>query len=226
MSRRSSLWIGLALVLAVAAGTIVALNRAPESTKSTTTIPRASHLQPDSSIWPFASTATRYADPVTATKEFATAYLGFTDPIVGTFRASTSTTGEVSVRATSDAVATTVLLRQLTSPRSWWVLGARSSQIVVTAPSISQSISSPVTLEGRSTAYEAVVNVQVRQAGSLKALADAVVMGGSMGTMGPFSKAITFATPSSSRGAILFRTISPKDGHVIEASVVPVTFGH
>jgi hypothetical protein len=226
MSRRSSLWIGLALALAAATGTIVALNRAPESSNSTTTIPRASHLQPDSSIWPFASTATRYADPVAATKGFATAYLGFTDPIVGTFHASTGATGEVSVKATSDAVATTVLLRQLTSARSWWIVGVRSPQIVVTAPSISQSISSPVTLKGRSTAYEAVVNVQVRQAGSLKALADDVVMGGSLGTMGPFLKAITFATPSASKGAILFRTISPKDGHVIEASVVPVTFAH
>lgn len=49
-------------------------------------------------------------------------------------------------------------------------------------------------------------------------------MGGSMGVMGPFSKMVSFPAPSAKYGALVFRTYSAKDGHVIEASTVRVSF--
>jgi hypothetical protein len=224
MRGRRSLWIGLTLVVLIAAGVAVALDRTTQSTKSTTTTSSAAHLQPDSSIWPFASATIRYTNPVTATKAFATTYLGFTDPLVGTFRPTSQSRGAVSLKASSNGATTTVLLRRFGSRGSWWVVAARTPNIVVSIPSDSQSISSPVMLAGRSTAYEAVVNVQVRQAGSLVPLARNVVMGGAGLALGPFSKQIAYAAPSSNKGAVLFRTYSAKDGSVVEATVVPVTF--
>jgi hypothetical protein len=87
-----------------------------------------------------------------------------------------------------------------------------------------QEVSSPTQLRGRSTAYEAVVDVEIRQDGSLKPLSRATVMGGSMGVMGPFAKSITFAHPSKGGGAIVFQDLSAKDGSVVVASVVRVLF--
>jgi hypothetical protein len=45
-----------------------------------------------------------------------------------------------------------------------------------------------------------------------------------MGVMGPFTKSIAFTKPSSRGGALLLRTLSAKDGNVIEASVIRVAF--
>jgi hypothetical protein len=180
--------------------------------------------QPETAVWPFATDVTRFGDPVLAAQAFATNYLGFVDPIVGAFQRGDSRSGEVPVRATPTGAVTTILVRQLTSANSWWVLGASCPDIVVTSPSALAGISSPVVLRGRSTAYESVVNVEIRQDGTLAPLRSDIVMGGSMGVMDPFTKSVTFALPSSRAGALLFRTLSAKDGRVIEASVVRVAF--
>ena len=223
MNRRSALWVGVALVVVAALGTVVVI-KAHVSTPTTTTTISTVPTQPGSAIWPFASTSIRFSDPVTATKRFATDYLGFASPLVGALHSTAPGSGQVPVKASPTGVVTTVSLRQFTSSNTWWVVGAVSPAIVVTAPPILESISSPILLTGRSTAYEAVVNVQVRQDGSLVALASGTVLGGSMGVMGPFSKSIPYAPPSSDHGAVLFRTYSAKDGRVLEASAVRVKF--
>ena len=199
---------------------------APSPPASTTTVTTALGpvTQPETAIWPFASTTTRFGDPVLAAQAFATAFLGIVNPIMGAFQQGDSRSGEVPVRATPTGVETTILVRQLTSANSWWVLGASCPDIVVAGPSPSESISSPVVLRGRSTAYEGVVNVEIRQDGTLAPLKSDTVMGGSMGAMGSFTKSVMFASPSSRSGALLFRNLSAKDGHVIEASVIRVAF--
>ena len=50
-------------------------------------------------IWPWSDTSTRFSDPVEAATNFATDYLGFTDPVVGDFQAGDSRSGEVEVTA-------------------------------------------------------------------------------------------------------------------------------
>ena len=180
--------------------------------------------QPDTAIWPFVSSTTRYAEPVRAAQEFATIYLGFLNPIVGSFQQGDSRSGEVPVRSTPTGPITTILVRRLTTTNSWWVLGASCADIQVTAPTTSEAISSPVTLRGRSTAYEAVVNVDFRQDGSLAPLKVTTVMGGSMGVMRPFTTSVSFPRSSTSQGALLFRTRSAKDEHVIEASVIRISY--
>lgn len=215
-----------ALIVVGALGVVVGHQWGSPSTPSTstTTTTIGPVTQPETAIWPFATNVTRFGDPVLAAQAFATNYLGFVNPIVSAFRRGDSRSGEVPVRATPTGAVTTILVRQLTSANSWWVLGASCPDIVVTGPSPSESISSPVVLRGRSTAYEAVVNVEIRQDGTLAPLRSDTVMGGSMGVMGPFTKSVTFPLPSSRGGALLFRTFSAKDGRVIEASVFRVAF--
>ena len=227
MSKRVVGIVVSALVVVAALGVVGGRQWGSVSTPSTsakTTTTLGTTTQPETAIWPFTSTVTRFGDPVLAAQAFATAYLGFVNPIMGAFEQGDSRSGEVLVRATPNGPATTIMVRQLTPANSWWVLGASCPDIIVTAPSLSGRISSPVVVQGRSTAYEAVVNVELLQDGTLAPLKTDTVMGGSMGFMGPFKKSILFASPSSRAGALSFRTISPKDGHVIEASVIRVTF--
>ena len=215
-----------ALLLVGAMGAVVgrqwaSVSTPPTSTTTVTTLPPMA--QPESAIWPFASTVTRFDSIILAAQAFATAYLGIVDPIIGAYQQGDGRSGEVPVRATSRGVITTILVRELTSTPSWWVIGASCPDINVTAPSWSNRIFSPVLLKGRSIAYEAVVNVELRQDGTLVPLKRDTVMGGS-GVMGPFIKSLTFPSPTSPRGALVFRTHSAKDGHVIEASVVRIAF--
>lgn len=228
MKRRLIVLVVGALVLAGVVGVAVGREWGSVSTPTTsvTTTTTAPVAQPPTAVWPFASTVTRFGDPVMAAQAFATEYLGFVNPVVGQFQRGDSRSGEVPVKATLTGPVTTVIVRQLTPTNSWWVLGASCPDIVVTAPSWSQRISSPVVVRGRSTAYEAVVNVAIRQDGTLAPLKSDTVMGGSMGAMGPFKKSISFASPSTSAGALMFRVVSPKDGHVVEASVIRVTLSN
>ena len=227
MNKRTRVILAASLILGVALGVVVGrqtLSTQPSSTPTTLVAPPSSTTQPRSAIWPFASTVTRFGSPVLAAQAFATAYLGIVNPIMGAYQQGVSRSGEVQVRATQHGVVTSILVQELTSTHSWWVLGASCPDIIVTAPASSERIASPVEFKGRSTAYEAVVNVEIRQDGTLNPMVSGTVMGGSMGVMGPFLKSMTFLSPSSSRGSLLLRTLSAKDGHVLEATVIRVDF--
>src|ERR1019366_1717605 len=78
------------------------------SAKTTTTF--SSVAQPQTAIWPFALTVTRFSDPVLAAEAFATDYLGFTSPLVGFFQQGDSRSGEVPVKDTPTAPVTTWVL--------------------------------------------------------------------------------------------------------------------
>jgi len=173
-------------------------------------------------VWPFVAGSTRYSDPVQAAKGFVVAYLGFVNPLVGAFIQGDGRSGEVAVRASSNGPVTTVMVRKLAPDETWFVLGASSPNLQLASPVWNASVTSPVTLSGRSTAFEATVNVEIRQDGSLTPLASDIVMGGSNGQMGPFSKAVSFARSSARSGAIVLKTMSPKDGKIAEASVLRV----
>lgn len=212
--------IGIVVAVLVVVGLVVfAFHRSP------TASPTSSTSQPAGAIWPFASTPLRFENPQSAARSFASAYVGFTSPDVGSFTSLGSGYGDVRVTPQGSGPATTVFVRRLTAGRTWWITGANASTIVVTTPTPSSVVSSRFYVRGRSTAYEAVVNVDVRRDGSLAPLLRSTVMGGSMGVMGPFGAMMTLPTTHASAGAVMFRTISPKDGHIIEATVVRIRFG-
>jgi hypothetical protein len=190
------------------------------STSTTSTPPLAT----ESAVWPFASSSVRYTDPVRAATGFATTYLGFTHPIAGTYMAGDSRSGEVPIRAHARGPVTTVIVRKLAPDDTWFVLGATTPNLQLQVPGWNTAISSPVSLSGQSTAFEATVNVEIRQDDSLKPLANDTVMGGSNGQMGPFSKAVPFAKPTARSGAIVLKTLSAMDGSVNEAAVLRIRF--
>ena len=178
----------------------------------------------DLAVWPFASSSVRYTDPVRAATGFADHYLGFTHPIAGTYMAGDSRSGEVPIRTRDGGPVTTVMVRKLAPDDTWFVLGATTPNLQLQAPAWNASISSPVTLSGQSTAFEATVNVEIRQDGNLKPLTTDIVMGGANGQMGPFSKAVAFAEPTARAGAIVLKTISAMDGSVNEAAVTRIQY--
>ena len=193
------------------------------SSSTTSSVPEA--VQPEQAVWPFASTSTRYSEPAAAAAGFATEYLGFADPVVGPFQQGDARSGEVEIRPQASGPVTTVLVRQLAPDDSWWVIGASTGNIQLASPETLATITSPVAVSGTSTAFEATVNVEVRQDDTLTPLVESTFMGGSNGDMGPFSAQLAFGPQSADAGAIVFKTLSAKDGSVWEASVVRISFG-
>ena len=175
-------------------------------------------------MWPTSAGGVRYDAPVAVARAFAVDYLHFVNPIVGQFRQGDTHSGEVPVRTTAEGTSpgpvTTMIVREIDG--SWWVLGAATANIRLTQPATLATISSPVRLRGTSTAFEATVNVSVRQDDVATPLVESTLMGGSNGQMGPFDASFTFAPPASSYGAIVLYTISAANGHVAEATVIRV----
>jgi hypothetical protein len=230
---RRQLLIGIgALVAVVALATAIYLltrdngnstrTAATSTTATTTSVATTLPVDTSTAVWPFASSATRYSDPVSAARGFATDYVGFTNPVVGAFRQGDSRSGEVPVQAKATGPVTTVLVRQLGD--SWWVLGASTPNIQLSSPAALTAISSPVRLQGTSTAFEATVNTQVRQDAGTEPLGTGTVMGGANGQMSPFDGTLAFSRPTTASGAVTLLTRSAEDGSVAEATVVRVKF--
>jgi Immunoglobulin-like domain of bacterial spore germination len=198
---------------------------APTTEPSTTTTTTATITPVDTStaVFPSGAGGTRYADPVEAARAFAVEFVGFTNPIVGGFMQGDARSGEVAVRPASNGPVTTVLVRQLGSDGTWWVLGSATRNIVADAPAAGESISSPVTVTGTALAFEGTVNVEIRQDGARQPIGTGIVTGGG-DTLRAFSGEIEFSTPSEQFGAVVFLTRSEQDGRVWEAAVVRVSF--
>lgn len=178
-------------------------------------------------VWPTAASGTRFADPATAAASFATTYLGFTNPVVGPFQAGADGSGTVVVRAKpASTSATTIQLRRLEPDRDWWVVGATNPDIELDRPMPLDATSSPVTLTGRSSAFEGNVGVTIRADDRADPLASSFVTGGSTAELGPFNGQVPFAPPgASANGAVVLQTRAAEDGSVIGATVVRVRFG-
>lgn len=233
MSNRIRIMLGGALVVLVAIAAVLVLTgdedddrASPPTTTSepsTTTTTAAQTLDTSTAVWPVASSSTRYPDPVEAARGFATDYVGMPSPVAGEFRQGDSRSGEVDVQPFASGPVTTVLVRQLNDD-TWWVLGATTTNIQVTEPSALAVATSPVTLKGTSTAFEATVNVEVREDGNAQALGSGIVMGGGNGDFGPFDSSLTFSASTQEFGAVIFFTVSPEDGGILEATVLRLAF--
>jgi hypothetical protein len=207
------------VVVTTTTSTSIPVSTSPSSTTSTVPAPDPAVR---TAVFPAAASAERFDDPAELATRFAADYAGFTDPIVGEFRGGDARSGEVEVRASDDGPVTTVLVRQL--DEHWWVLGAVSPNIALQQPVALSPISSPVRLQGVSTAFEAAVSVEIRQDGDPAELGRGVVMGGSMGEFAAFDGTVEFAAAASPMGAIILSTSSMQDGTIREVSVVRVAF--
>jgi len=225
MTKRFTLFL---LTIVVASGVAFSLGYVSHSVPSTSstavTTTTTDEAQPATAMWPFAGTSLRFSDPVTAASSFAVSYLGFAAPVVGQFQQGDSRSGEVPVRSSATGAVTTVLVRQLSDDNSWWVLGAATANIQITTPSLLATVSSPATLRGVSTAFEAQFNVELRGDQSLAAIGTTNVMGGSMGQLASFEGQITFTATTSRYGTLLMRTYSAKDGSMLEAAALRIMY--
>jgi hypothetical protein len=216
---------GKATTTTAAASTTTTEATTSSTAASSTTTTAPSTEQPETAVWPFASGEQRFDDPVAAATSFAKDYLGMPAPVAGEFQQGDTRSGEVQIRPKAQGPVTTVLVRQVTSDDSWWVIGAATDSIRLDSPEALATITSPVSLSGQSTAFEATVNVEVRQDGSTTPIGKGIVMGGSNGEMGPFTGSIDFADHTADRGAIVLLTYSAEDGSVQEAGVLRVALG-
>jgi hypothetical protein len=231
---KRNLWVVLVAVVVAAVATFLGTRTTtpPSSTTSlvvttTTGLPvTTTTALPStwSAVWPTAASAVRYQDPRQAALGFATDYLHMTQPIAGPFAQGDTRSGEVSVQPYAAGPVTTVLVRQVSADASWWILGSATGGVVMSSPTTLSTVTSPLVIRGMSTAFEAVVNVSLREDDSVKPLFEGTVMGGSMGQMGPYQKTLTFMTPSARFGSLVLYTRSAKDGSVTAASVIRLRF--
>lgn len=192
-----------------------------EPTGDPTAEPTPPPVDRSTAVWPWAGSTVRYTDPVAAARGFATEFLGFRDPVVGSFRQGDTRSGEVPVRPRENGPETTVLVRQLSGEQTWSVLGTSTDDVRLTEPAAMAEIRSPVSLRGEALAFEGHVNVAVRQDGSLTPLGTGYVTGGG-DVARPFSGSVAFSAPTASSGALVLWTDSAEDGSVWSAVVVRV----
>jgi hypothetical protein len=178
----------------------------------------------DTVVWPGPDSGIRYTTPDAAAEGFAAGLVGFTDPIIGDFSQGDTASGEIEVRARDDGQPTTVFVRRL-SDDNWWVLGAVTEFIELDQPAAGDTIANPAALAGRSTAFEATVNVSVFQLGGTVPIGEGIVMGGSMGDVQPFSGEVAYDPRAAGRGVVVLYTISARDGSIEEAAATPVQLG-
>ncbi len=233
-ARRRATTVLVLLALAVAGVTACGNGRTAGPTATTHTAAPATTVrmpstttgapQASTAVWPPAGAPATYATPQAAAQAFAAGFVGFVDPIIGPYREGDSRSGEVDVRPTASGPATVVLLRQLTSDGSWSVLGATTPNIQLDQPAWFAAVSSPVTLQGSSTAFEGTVQAEIRQDGSTEPLGRGFVTGGTSFAPQPFSASLTFSPPAASAGALVLYTVSMENGRVQEAAVLRVRF--
>jgi len=199
---------------------------------TTTTAGRPSEPALFPGVWPFTSQAEveayerdpgvgMFNDPTQTALEFAREYLKFPDPVKvsGDDRRITLAPKKGSPLRTVVEVADVG-----GGDGPYAAVGASTANIKVTRPARGSTIPNPVTLTGNSTAYEATVNVEVRQDGGDK-LGETYVMGGANGEFGDFAGDLTYSPPTKKAGALVFFTESAEDGGISEATVVRVAFG-
>jgi hypothetical protein len=193
----------------------------PAPTSETSSPTSISPQEARNVVWPRPGSGRVYDDPVRAAAGMATGLVGFTDPVVGAFRQGDSRSGEVDIRAKSTGPATTVLVRQL-SDGHWYAIGASTDDLQLTSPDAGATVRSPVTVSGRSRAFEGTIVVSVLTQGSPSPVGRRALIGGAGEDLGPFSGDISFDASGGGPGAIVLTTDSAEDGRIWQATVIPV----
>ena len=242
---RAAMALAAAAVIALAVGLGAMLTRddaavdlvPADSTTTTasTTVPAEPLLF--AGIWPFTSQSAvdayvaspgvgMFFDPEQTALEFAREYLDMPDP-ASAGSASTGTDGRhqtITVHPSDlPQLATEVHVERAGDDGPWSVIGTTTHNIQVGAPATGDAVGGTFHVSGTSTAFEANVNVEVRDDGG-RSLVTTFVMGGANGELAPFEGTVTIDDPAVPAGAIIFKTLSAKDGSVQEAAVVRIRF--
>ena len=174
-------------------------------------------------VWPAPSAATNSAS------QTATAFahrIGFTTPYVtATSVFANSAVVDISPVGPESGllVHATTRVNETRVNGKWLVTSCTSSQLVVYSPRTHSIISGLLPVRASTTAYEAVVNVQLRATDSWDLEWKSTMMGGSMGEMGAASGMFPLRSTASHPVALVLLSRSARDGGVIAATVVPLT---
>lgn len=213
-----------ATTIAPGSTTTTPTSTAPSTTGATST---TTTIVPDAyrtAVWPWYGDDLRYDDPVEAARGFAEDFVGFEDPVIGEFQQGDSRSGEVEVRPVEDGPVTTVFVRQVGDDETWWVLGSATANIEVDLPAPMSAVDDPLLVEGRASAFEGTVEVEIRVDDEREPLGTGFVTGSGDGTLGPFEGEIRWPNPGGGWGAVVFLTRSAENGQVWEAGVMRVGF--
>lgn len=216
-----------------------AITPAPDPT---TSVPERPTFDPSTEgIWPLASQtdldlyeqsgSTEYDTPEGAAKAFLTVYGGMKDVKLGSFSEGEPIDGRRTGRigATSGRIPglpMTVELAQVAPSEAWTVTEVLSRSIILDSPPRFATLSSPVKLTGRASAFEGTVNVEVRQDGQVSGqnLGTTFVTGSGDATPGPFEGSISFGLNTQPGGALVLIEHSAEDGSPIFLTVVRIRF--
>ncbi|MGE3835709.1 MAG: Gmad2 immunoglobulin-like domain-containing protein [Acidimicrobiia bacterium] len=210
----------------VTSGPSTTTSTTPTSTTSTTAPRPGGPISIDEAatvVWPDPGGTRRFTSPSDAARSFTVDLLGFDDPVLGAFQQGDNRSGEVEVQPRQDGPVTTLFVRRL-SDDSWWVLGAATRAIELTAPIPLSAIDNPLELAGRASAFEGTVQVSVFARGSTDPLGEGFVTGSGGPELGPFHDYVTWANPGGGWGSVVLYTVSARDGSVEQAVAIPVGF--
>lgn len=111
------------------------------------------------------------------------------EPNLGEFRAGDSRSGEIDVLGPEEApgVRATAFVRQLGPEDAWYVIGAASEGVEITAPETGATVpAAPLTVEGLGRGFESTINVRALLAGDGTELDSAIGVGGPFGDLEPY----------------------------------------
>lgn len=100
-----------------------------------------------------------------------------------------------------------------------------SANITIDQPTINQSVSSPVTIEGLARVFENVLQVRLKDNNG-KILVEQNTMANSldMGLFGPYQVSLVYSNPETKTGQIEAFQYSARDGSEIDKVTIPVSF--
>ena len=204
----------------------VITNPGPEHT--TTTIVPANYHDPIA-IWPYVTGSEaddkdidpgfNTTDPIAVATRFLSLFAGMTPDAVTELENSGR---EVNIVADHGTLRTTLALRKLGTSDRWSVVSARADGLVLDTPAAGQTVTSPLHIEGRATAFEGTVLVKVTDRGKSPNELGKTVLTGEMGLMKPFGGDVSFQPGELPYGAVIAWTVSAKDGSVEQLAAAPV----
>jgi|GEM_PF-6012980 len=112
----------------------------------------------------------------------------------------------------------------LVAPRNggYVVTGAASDEVSVAMPTSFDGLDHPLTVAGRSTAFEGTIVLELRPFGSLEPVVQQPAMGGSNGEFGPYRATLETPDSMSSGVLVVYAPDASDRAKMLAASVVPL----
>lgn len=213
---------GVATDTTTTSTTVDATTTTAADTTTTTEAPFPSAVDPFTVAYPSPQTSQRFESPDAAAATYSREVLGFTELVQSEFLQGDSRSGEIEVTDREGNPSTVILLRQMEDD-TWYVLGSVASDITVEMPEAGDAITSPFETTGVALAFEGTVDVEVRTQDDPMPIGTGFVTGSGVPPAGPFEGTIEFTAPDEDTpGIAIYRTLSPEDGHVVQATSFPV----